>query len=254
MAAQAGVVELGDSYTRGMHLFNGGGGFIVWGVFVSVAVGVTAYIEKKRREAWEAWARSTGWRYTTLLSGMVGDLRGGPFGRGRSRNTRHVVRGTYDGLPAISFHYRYTTGSGKNRTTHHHHVCAVTIGHARFPLTELSRENWATRMLEDFQFEDARFNNEWRVTGQSRRFAHDLVHPRAMEWLMGRSFPSFETMWFEDNAMWISRSGSMDPDEVGFYLEPLVAFAQTMPRFLVEGVGGPSPLGVTPTGFTAATD
>lgn len=228
------------------------GMFLIW-VLVFGAILVGGYLfEQRRREKWGGWASAIGWSYQSKLDSRIArSLRGGPFGQGSSRSLRHVVSGRYNGLPASAMHYSYTTGSGDDRTTHHYYVCSLAIPYARFPLTELSHENWATRLVRDIQFEDAQFNQQWRVTGESHPFAHRVVHPRAMEWLKQRQLPPFTTMWFENDALWIAENSRLGPEDLASYFETLSAFLQTMPRYLLGEVGAPKELGMTASGYQA---
>lgn len=227
---------------------------VVMAVVMAIMLGISLYMTKLKREKWQAWAKSVHWSYQgELKNNLARSLRGGPFGTGKSRSLSHVVQGRCNGLPATSLHYSYSTGSGDDRTTYHYHVLRLTIGGAKFPLTELSHENWATRLFEDIQFEDAEFNRQWRVTGSSRHFAHRLIHPRAMEWLKSYPFPPFTTLWLEENAVWIAKRGYLQPHELAPYFETLCAFAHQMPRFLLDEVGSPKELGMTRTGYGSPT-
>lgn len=224
--------------------------FVIGLIFMATVVAVGYFFEKHRREKWGGWASEIGWAYDRKLdSGLARSMRGGPFGEGSSRSLTHAVNGRYNGLPAASMHYSYTTGSGDDTTTHHYRVCSLTVPSARFPLTELSHENWATRLVQDIQFEDVEFNHQWRVKSDSPHFAHRVVHPRAMEWLKQRQFPPFTTMWFENNALWIAENTRLDPEQLGPYFETLSAFLQTMPRYLLGEVGAPKELGMTASGY-----
>ena len=109
-------------------------------------------------------------------SGALVDLsRGQPFGQGSSRRAIEVLRGhaTTAG-PALSFTYVWTTGSGKNRTTHHAHV--VALGLPTFlPTVEVTPEGLGARLAklvgaQDVQFESEAFNRAYRVAaGTSAR-------------------------------------------------------------------------------------
>lgn len=212
--------------------------FLVIGVVLAVVVFFAHRAAQRRKRRWALWAQAREWRFIERWPEMVRAFRGGPFGRGSSREASVGFEGTFDGLPVAGFHYNYSTGSGKNRTTHFYHVLLVRIPRAGFPELTLSKENWATRTFNnDIEFEDAEFNHEWNVNAPSPRFAHDVVHPRMIEFLKSGAVPPFERIWFERDAILLSRSGHIDTPHVDTYLRLLTRMASLLPRFLLEEVG-----------------
>ena len=219
-----------------------GGMFTVFGVMVAAMFGFAYWSHKKRTEKWTAWTRARGWTYRGKWPEMVRTFTGGPFGVGSSRSANYGYEGTFDGARAAGFAYQYTTGSGKNRSTHHYHVAFIRIPGARFPRLDISRENWGTRtFLSDIEFEDAEFNREWRVKCDQRRFAHDVVHPRVMRWLTTQPAPRFSELWFEGDCILVSIRGRLEPEHVDGYLRYLTDWARTLPRFVMQNVGCESP-------------
>ena len=96
------------------------------------------------------------------------------------------------GRRALSFRYTYTTTSGSGQTRrsqdHEHHVVAVFLPMA-LPVLALTPESLGTKIAtafggQDIRLESAQFNSLWRVTSPDLRFAHDVLHPRAMEQLL----------------------------------------------------------------------
>lgn len=199
----------------------------------------------RRKKLWSNWSRARNWTFAEKVPQAVGAFRGGPFNRGSSRKAFFGYHGRFDGLPVQGFEYQYSTGSGKNRQTHHYHVDVLQLG-GRFPALNLSRENWATRTFtSDLTFENAEFNREWNVRSDSPRFAHDVIHPRMMTWLMGNEVPHFADCWFENGCLLVSTSGTRRPEHVDAYLRFLTRFASQLPRFLLEEVGLPQRLPIT---------
>ncbi len=100
------------------------------------------------------------------------------------------------------FQYRYTTGSGKNRTTHHRTVALVSLPFAA-PHTKIGPEGfWSGigRMVgvRDIEVESAEFNDQYRVTSDNERFAVTLLDQQMLAWLLssqsGRGDIRFE-LW-----------------------------------------------------------
>jgi hypothetical protein len=100
---------------------------VIIGVFIVIAVGVGILghkLERRRTEALGAVAASLGLDFTPvdetgLESGFVGFNL---FSHGRSRTIKNVAYGRVDEAEVMVFDYTYTTGSGKNRRTHHQTV------------------------------------------------------------------------------------------------------------------------------------
>jgi hypothetical protein len=150
------------------------------------------HLEQQRRARYRAWADEHGWAYTPRDDSLVERFDGEPFGRGSSRRATHVLRGSYEGREAVAFDYRYVTRSGsgdqQQTQTHRFTVCALRLP-AALPRLQLTGENVLTRMagalgLDDIELESEDFNRRYRVSCDDRRFAYDVLHPRAMEQLM----------------------------------------------------------------------
>ncbi|MHC4202081.1 MAG: hypothetical protein ACYSU0_18985, partial [Planctomycetota bacterium] len=101
--------------------------------FIIAVVGGIIYVawlmEKRRREAMARLASKLGYRFSVHDGwGIPGrynhiDL----FRRGHSRRARNVIHGERDGSAVKIFDYRYTTGSGKNKSTHSRNVMLVEM-------------------------------------------------------------------------------------------------------------------------------
>ncbi len=213
-------------------------GGVIFILFVVAALGMFGlwtYLWIRQVERWRSWVTSRRWEFLQSWPGMVRLFRGGPFGVGSGRRASLGFWGTFDGQSAGGFRYQYTTGSGKNRTTHHRQVLFVQIPGARFPRLELARETLLTRaFVRDVQFEDAEFNRMWDVRGGDPKFTHDVVHPRMMEFLKRLEIPEMETLWFEDDCLLVSVHGYLAPDVVDGYLRMLTRSLSHLPPFVLN--------------------
>jgi len=86
------------------------------------------------------------------------------------------------------FQYRFTTGSGKNRTVHLRTVALVELPFLA-PHTKIGPEGfWSGigRMvgMRDIEVESAQFNEQYRVTGDDERFAVALLDHQMLAWLL----------------------------------------------------------------------
>lgn len=62
------------------------------------------------------------------------------FRRGRGRRAQNVLTGSRSGMSVILADYQYTTGSGKNSSTHRQTVCVLQANDARLPHCFLRHE------------------------------------------------------------------------------------------------------------------
>ena len=157
-------------------------------VGIPLLIAAALYFQHQRVKAIQAWATRTGWTYVGTDPSLVRRWNGQPFNAGHSRRVSELVTGSFGKHRAMSFSYRYTTGSGKNQSTRVYHVVAVSLP-AFLPTLEVTPEGFGAKLAktfggQDIQFESEDFNQAWRVTARMSRFAHDVLHPRLMERLM----------------------------------------------------------------------
>ncbi len=86
------------------------------------------------------------------------------------------------------FDYTYTTGSGKNQTTHKR-TCALVALPFTAPHTKIATENFFTNLgqrlgIRDIETESVRFNDVYRINGDDERFAITLLDSSAIDWLL----------------------------------------------------------------------
>ncbi len=146
--------------------------------------------ERKRRRLLRAWTKAHGF----AMHG--GSQRGWEkeypafklFDRGRSRHTALHIMGEVDGRQVRLLDYRYTTGSGKNRKTHHYSIVIVDTGTPVIPLA-IRREHIFDKVGEffghdDIDFESSEFSRRYHVSAADRKWAYDVIHQRAMDYLL----------------------------------------------------------------------
>lgn len=202
---------------------------------VPLLFGAALWYQAHREKVARAWASRVGWTYVGRNPALVGRWRGEPFDVGSGRAATEVVTGTWAGRAAASFAYEYTTGSGKNRSTHYFHV--VTLQLPTFlPTLELTPDGAGAKIAkafggQDLQFELAEFNERWRVEARDPRFAHAVVHPRLMERLMHQDALGMRIR-IEGTDILCWTSGRPDLDAVAHRLHVLSAVVDHVPRFV----------------------
>lgn len=205
-------------------------------VIAGIAViGLLAWLhDVKRRRELEELALRLGLEFDADGLG-VDHLYAGftPFDRGHSRSASNLISGVRDGLRWEIFDYKYVTGSGKNRTTHHIGVVGV-VGPLVFPRMKLRPENFLDRIAEavgidDIDFESDEFSRAYHVTGADRKAVYELIHPGMMEYLLRCPRMEWE---FCGMRMKIHRGRRYSPTEIMDVMAAISGFFERVPEFV----------------------
>ncbi len=212
---------------------------IVVGIGLVVAL-IAHLLNKKRKEAIRAYASQRGWQYRPQDPALVHRWSSPPFGVGNSRRAAEVLTGEFHGEQAVSFDYRYSTGSGKNRTTSYFHVVGLHLP-APLPWLRLTPEHLGTRIgrvfgMQDIEFESQAFNDTWRVQGPEGQFPYDFIHPRMMERLMQHDAVG-QRITVEGQDIYLYVPGRQNTERIDEYLNLLLGVVQQIPRHLWLRVG-----------------
>jgi len=159
-------------------------------VFGAAVIALASWFGAKRRKELTRWAASRGLRFDPGRDSSFDD-RYPEFGclrRGHSRYALNTSEGTWNGRPMVAFDYRYVTGHGKNRSTHHFSAVIIEGGQPLKPL-RIRSEGIFDRVTEffgidDIDFESAQFSREFHVKSQDKRWAYDVLHQGTMEFLL----------------------------------------------------------------------
>ncbi|WP_028050468.1 DUF3137 domain-containing protein [Cellulomonas sp. URHD0024] len=208
-------------------------------LFVLFASGLVAFAalgwwaSRKRIERLRVWASANGWTYATSDRSLVDFSRMQPFGVGHAKKATEVLAGRFERLSALSFTYRWTTGSGRDSTTHTAHVVAMVLP-AALPTVELTPDGFGAKLAklvgaQDIQFESDDFNRAFRVASSDPRVAHAIVHPRLMERMLRDD--ALGSSWRIEGT-WILTwaTGSTDLDRLASRLALLSSIVRSIPR------------------------
>ena len=213
---------------------------------VAVAVGVSYYLKKKRREELAVVARQLGLAYSEEDPYGCLALPFGLLRRGDGRGVENVLSGTWQGIEVREFDYWFydetTDSNGHRSRSYSHFSCAVAPVEALLSALSLGRENVFTRLadsvgLDDVQFELDEFNRAFNVKCKDRRFANDFVDQRMMRWLLQTD----SAFAFETGGGWILvASRRRRPTELIPLLGTLSQFREQIPRVVYDlyGPGG----------------
>ncbi len=158
--------------------------FIIVGIFAAISW----YRKlKKIRE----FAQAHGYTYTELDEfNVMGRCSGFPmFNIGDSRKVYAQIFGVYRGYSFCIFFYRYSTGSGKNRTTHHIQGVLIEAKISLPGLLTMRPEGFFDRIAEvigfdDIDFEYNEFNKKYFIKSEDKRMAYDIYGRDMMEYLL----------------------------------------------------------------------
>lgn len=238
-------------------------------VIVLVAIGLIALLiygiicaakkaieeERRRREALPRIASTWGLRYSEgdplNLPAVYRDTS--LCGQGEDRRASNVIFGRHQEGDLRFFDYEYTIvttrrvyvehGRGRGghwetrteRTTYHKSACAV---HVSYPLQRLRLrpESFLDKAAAFFGFDDvdldhAEFNRRFCVVSDDKKFAYDILHQRAMEFLLAR--PDMEIEVMEDFFLLYRCAGSAaTADEIEPLMQTAVGFCGLVPNFV----------------------
>lgn len=120
------------------------GQFAIWAlVFVAGWVGkkVTDY----RERTWHEFAQVNGWYIVPAPLAGSSFVPPGISGKGHSKRLSLVIHAQFEGHECDLLMYQFTTGSGKNRTTHYYTVARVELARTFPHLILDSKSTWAIR-------------------------------------------------------------------------------------------------------------
>jgi len=204
-------------------------------------IAIAAWFSAKRRKELAAWAEGKGLAFRPGRDTGF-DERYRTFGclrRGHSRCAHNIVEGDWKGRRVTAFDYRYVTGSGKSRQTHHFSAIVLRSNVALKPL-RIRSENVFDRVteffgLDDIDFESAEFSREFHVKSSDKRWAYDVLHQRTMEFLL--SMPRF-SIEFDDRHVIAWRNRRFDVETFESAIAIVEGILDRLPEYVVRQQGG----------------
>lgn len=207
----------------------------------AAVIAIAAWFSAKRRKELAAWAEGKGLAFRPGRDTGF-DERYRTFGclrRGHSRCAHNIVEGDWKGRRVTAFDYRYVTGSGKSRQTHHFSAIVLRSNVALKPL-RIRSENVFDRVteffgLDDIDFESAEFSREFHVKSSDKRWAYDVLHQRTMEFLL--SMPRF-SIEFDDRHVIAWRNRRFDVETFESAIAIVEGILDRLPEYVVRQQGG----------------
>ncbi len=154
-------------------------------VIVAGAIPLSRYLERKRRETYEAFCLTRGFTFEVARPG--GEVHYAAvcplFAKGHARTWGYTLGGRWSSRPFTAFEYRYTTGGGKNSHTHWLAMILWEDAEATLPRFSVTPEGFWDRLAQrfgrqDFDFvEDAEFSAAYQLQGDDEAAIRRLFAP-----------------------------------------------------------------------------
>ncbi|MFN3193474.1 MAG: hypothetical protein ACE361_23380 [Aureliella sp.] len=172
------IIGLQQSYLM-ILLF---GGFIL---IMITSIVVSIRNEKKRQAAVSQYASDLGLAYTESLPAADWDVfsKFQIANRGRGRKAGNALVADSGELRMVIFDYKFTTGSGKNSTTHKQTIVLANSETLVAPDFSISPESFLHRLGDLFGFkdidfdEDPEFSNAFLLKGQDQESIRQFFDP-----------------------------------------------------------------------------
>jgi hypothetical protein len=174
------------------------GFFIVFAIIIAVAIYYNHKRAEQRKKELSAWASTNNLSFDPdRRYGLDDEFNEfGVLRKGSDRYGYNFLEGTLREYGFLGFDYHYethSTDSKGRRQTHHHRFSAVIL-ESKIPLKPLIiRPEGVFDKLKDFfgyndiDFESAEFSKEFHVSAKDERWAYDVLHARAIEFLMAQT-------------------------------------------------------------------
>lgn len=228
---------------------------LVLPVVIVVVIVAVANAEKAKAERFRKFAESIGFTYQSAVAfgqgnGMLEMLYASPqaknaflgkyvgmapFGNS-TENVKHIFNGTVEDIPFEAFQYQYTTGSGKNRTTHYFAAASMMFP-IPVPSMRLTREDTFDKIGkffggQDVEFESNEFNERYRVRATREREVHAMLDPKMLEFLLASGMNNVET---DLNRLVVFEQGVIDTPFVESAIVNLAEFWKRVPQIVKDG-------------------
>ncbi len=194
------------------------------------------------------------WNLVGVDNSLISRFDGfNPFGQGHGRRTEKVITGTARGtVPLTAFMYHWLTthtrtvsdGQGGNRTetytqSHAQPILALTLP-APTPDLVIGADSMLGRLFRGgtIDFESTEFNAVFDVTCSHSKFAHDVVHPRMMEFLLRARPPQL----IMSRGMLVTYPAVHDTLEITRLSDLLSSFLGRIPGFVWSDLGVQPPV------------
>lgn len=216
---------------------------IVFGILLVVGFAIYGIIQARaRRNALATWAAQQGLRFAPdNVRGF--DERFPAFGclqQGSNRFAYNVGTGTWHQRQVLTFDYHYETHStnskGETETSHWYFSAAIVESNVPLKPLLIRPEGFFDKVkslfgFEDINFESAEFSRKFFVSAPDRKWAYDVLHQRAMEFLLVS--PVF-SIAFDTRSVIAWRGSTFKPEEFTQALTVVRGLLEGLPTYVIK--------------------
>jgi hypothetical protein len=211
-------------------------------VLVIVITAVSFWLEKKKREAFTRLAAALGLSYHPEKNYQLAERFTflNMLNQGSSHYVQHCLSGTLGGQPILAFEHHYQTESSNSkgqRSVQHHYTAVFTTPLPKsFPELTIRPEGVLSKIAQafgyaDIDFESAEFSRRYCVRSRDKKFAYDICHPLAMEFLLKHHDLEIE---IEGTILAALKPGNLELETFASSARRLLAFRQLIPEYLLK--------------------
>lgn len=207
------------------------------GLFAVGAIAIAMWTQQKRKEAWQQVAEELGLPFVDKSNGVLGTCSSfKTFNRGHSRSFYNAIQGDAGDTRITIGDYQFTTGSGKNRTTHVHTMCVLESVSLCTPHCYLRPERAMLDKLgamlggQDINFEeDPEFSNAYVLQGDTEAAVRELFDEEIRSWFAERRSERFH---FEtrSNLLVFHYGKKRKPEEAGYLMQQALELMHLLAR------------------------
>ena len=184
-------------------------GVIIWLVYLA---------EKKRTEKLADAASEHGLEFAEKDEALLGKMQVFElFNKGHSRKMKNVMKATTEVAQMAIFDYQYTTGHGKNQTTHSHTVVSMDSTELQMPSFSMYPEGFFQRIgsmlgFQDIDFDsNPEFSNAFVLKGDDEEAVRRFFDAELLDFFAKRKGISIET---KPGTFIYRRGGRVKPEEI----------------------------------------
>lgn len=160
---------------------------------------------------------------------LFGSAMGAP---GKMQN---IVAGDFLGLRIRVCEFAFRSGGWKTSSQSYNVLALAIVDDKDYPWLGVAPEGIGHKLFEavggaDIDFESDAFSRAYCVKSPDRRFAYDVLHPRAIEHLMKPGWKRWEISG-PYIAVWEARR-RLEANDVGVAIQRLRGFVDLMPQFI----------------------
>lgn len=214
-------------------------GFV--GLFGAI-VGLSIYLSAKRRKELAEWGLKHGLAFHHVTDYEFESKYPGfsALQQGSNRYAYNLLTGTFKdrSFTGFDYHYEtYTTNSKGERQTSNHYFSGVILG-SDVPLKPLSirPEGLFDKLaglvgFDDINFESAEFSRKFHVSADDRKWAFDVLHARAIEYLLARE-PM--TIQFGAYQVLVTNSSTFVPEQFEKSADLCCGLLALLPQYVID--------------------